>query len=119
MRHIYIIIGVALTLVFTSCGKQHTAENLVGDFIEANAEEPSKLEYRWFGNLGQTSSIGDSVLQFMQQRKKENFKAAISYPTSTSGKLLYYLRMNYALDGDTLQNTFYFDEQMEHIVAFK
>ena len=33
--------------------------------------------------------------------------------------MLYLIRMNYVYQDDTLWHTFYLDEKLEHVVAFK
>ena len=116
MKRIYIIIGVALLLA--SCGKQYHAEKAVEAFVEANAEAPEKITHRDFADLGTTRHINDSLVTVMRQRGAEHYKRQISYPTMPQGDL-YYLRMRYVHEGDTLQNTFYLDQELKEVVAFK
>jgi hypothetical protein len=47
------------------------------------------------------------------------FKKDVKYGSEQSGRMLHLLRINYAYEGDTLTNTFYLDEQLQHVVAFK
>lgn len=119
-RPLYIIIGVVfMSLALASCGKQYSAESLADDFIEEYALAPEKMLYREYMNLDSTKMISDSVLVAMQQRGHELFKSNIEYPIKTSGRMLYYLRMKYVYEGDTLQQTFYLDENVSQIVSFK
>ena len=53
MKHIYIIIGVAL-LLFASCGRQQTAKSIVKDFMEAHVEDYSKVSYLEFCDIDST-----------------------------------------------------------------
>ena len=55
----------------------------------------------------------------MQQAKHPLYKHPIPYSVHNAGRMLFLLRMNYRHQGDTLWQTFYIDEQMEHVVAFK
>ena len=112
----YILIGV--TLLLASCGKQYHAEQTVEDFVEANAESPEKITHRDFADLGTTPHITDSLVSVMRQRGAAHFKQGIQYPERPDGEL-YYLRMRYVHDGDTLQNTFYLDQELKQVVAFK
>ena len=54
----------------------------------------------------------------MRQRGAQGFKKGIKYGEIPQGDLIY-LRMQYVKDGDTLSNTFYLDEKLASIVAFK
>jgi hypothetical protein len=54
----------------------------------------------------------------MRHRGAPGFKTGISYAEPPKGDLLY-LRMKYVMKGDTLQNTFYLDQEAQEVVAFK
>ena len=54
----------------------------------------------------------------MRQRGAEGFKQGIQYGEMPQGDL-FYLRMKYVKGGDTLSNTFYIDEKLQEVVAFK
>ena len=73
---------------------------------------------RDFADLGTTSLISDSLIQLMRHRGAPLFKQRISYPEAPEGEL-YYLRMSYIHKGDTLQNTFYLNQELTEVVAFK
>jgi hypothetical protein len=114
----YIIIGVSALLLFASCGQQHKAESLVSNFVAENIEDPSAISGKDFAELGTTRHLSDSLIKVMRQRGAANFKKGISYGKIPSGDL-YYLRMSYISNGDTLQNTFYLDSDLSEVVAFK
>lgn len=114
-RAIYII-GVAL--LFASCGKQYDAEQIVKQFVETNAEKPELMEKRDFADLGTTRHISDSLINVMRTRGAEHYKKGISYGKVPEGDI-YYLRMKYIQEGDTLQNTFYLNQELTEVVAFK
>ena len=113
----YIIIGVSM-LLSVSCGRQHDAEQTVKAFVEQNMQDGIKISDRDFADLGTTKFINDSLIQVMRHRGAPLFNQGISYSTAPDGEL-YYLRMSYVHDGDTLQNTFYFDSELSEVVAFK
>lgn len=114
-----IIAFLTLILLVTSCGKQASAEDIVNDFIETNALHPEKIVQREFQRLDSTKFINDSVVMVMQLNGCELYKADIDYKVKTSGRMLYFLRLKYVYEGDTLRNTFYLDEQLENVVSFK
>ena len=117
--HAYIIIiGISVLLLFASCGQQHKAESLAKDFVAENMEDPSAISGKDFTDLGTTRHISDSMITVMRQRGAVGFKKGISYGEKPTGDL-YYLRMSYICNGDTLQNTFYFDSELKEVVAFK
>ena len=114
-RNIIISIGILLSV---SCGQQYDAEQTVKAFVEENMEEGVQITDRDFADLGQTRHINDSLIALMHQRGAPLFKQGITYPTASQDEL-FYLRMRYVHDGDTLQNTFYLNQELTEVVAFK
>ena len=107
----YIIIGItAFVFLFVSCGQKHKAVNVVEDFIEQYAQYPDEMKEREFEHFDSTKVISDSLVLD---------KSPIPYPVRTSGRMLYHIRMSYVYKGDTLWQTFYLDETLEHVVAVK
>ena len=106
-------------LLTASCGKKHQAEQVVEQFVEANALVPDELCYRTYEHFDSTRAIGDSLLQVLQAIRHDGFRYPIDYPVDSPDRLLYHVRMNYVYKGDTLWHTFYLDRQLEHVVAFK
>ena len=113
----YIIIGVMM-LFLASCGKQYHAEQTVKDFVEANIDDSKKVSDRDFADLGTTRHIKDSLINVMRSRGADHYKQSITYSDVPKGDL-YYLRMRYVYEGDTLQNTFYLNQELTEVVAFK
>lgn len=120
MKHIIYIIGIAvISVLMVSCGPRHKAISLAEDFIEANAKAPEKIKNREFGKLGTTNKLNDSLIIAMRARKNDLLKDGIEYPEAKIEKKLRFLRMNFTYDEDTLSQTFYFDEALEHMIAVK
>jgi len=105
-------------LFLTSCGKQYDAEQTVKDFVESNMNNAEKISSQEFGDLGTTRHISDSLIDVMRQRGAPHYRQGINYGKVPEGDL-YYLRMKYVYEGDSLQNTFYLDETLANIIAFK
>ncbi len=118
-RTIALPLMLSCGLLFCSCGKQNTAEGLAEDFIEEYALAPEKILYREYADVDSTKRLNDSIILSMQARGHELYKKEIPYPVKTCGRMLYYLRMQYVYEGDTMHNTFYLDENLEQVVSFK
>ena len=115
----YIIIGgISALLLFASCGQQYHAEKTVEAFVEANMEQPNQISHRDYADVGTTRHINDSLITMMRERGAELFKKGITYGEMPTGDL-FYLRMRYVHNGDTLQNTFYLNQELTEVVAFK
>ena len=115
------IINIALclgVLFVASCGKQHTAEQTVKDFVAENLKEGVETKRLDFGDLGTTKHIKDSLVAQMRKNGAELYKTNIKYGNVPTGEV-YYLRMKYLHEGDTLQNTFYLDSELKEVIAFK
>ncbi len=118
-RALYIIICVAAVCLFSACGDRHTAISLAEDFIEANAAQPEQIADRDFGKLGTTRLLSDSTVERMRRQTSALYKSGIVYPAYQQGDTLFFIRMNFTTQGDTLSQTFYFDSKLEHVVAVK
>ena len=115
------IINITLclgVLLVASCGKQHTAEQTVKNFVAENMKEGVETKRIGFGDLGTTRHISDSLVAEMRKKGDELYKSGIKYGNVPAGEV-YYLRMKYLHEGDTLQNTFYLDSELKEVVAFK
>ena len=114
----YIILGIMALLLFTACGQQYQAKSLVKDFVKEHATE--ELNITDFSDLDSTRVISDSLLQTMR-------KTALSDPLFKDVRLgdipksptLLYIRMRYGEDSLMLSKTFYFDRDLNEIIAFK
>ena len=114
-----IVACLVVTVFLTACGQQRDAEQLVEQFIEQHAVAPEEFSNVTFQHIDSTKLISDSLIVAMQQRSHKLFKEGIDYPVKSKGNKLYFVRMKFTYKGDTLQQTFYMDEALEHIVAFK
>ena len=71
------IINIALclgVLFVASCGKQHTAEQTVKNFVAENMKEGVETKRLDFGDLGTTRHINDSLVAKMRKNGAELFK---------------------------------------------
>ena len=114
-----IVTCITFAVLLMGCGPQKDAERLVDQFIKQYAVEPAAIQDVTYLRLDSTKQISDSLIEAMQQHSHELFKEGIDYPVKSKGNKLYFIRMKFTYKGDTLRHTFYIDETLEHIVAFK
>ena len=117
----YIIVGIFGLLLLASCGKQYQAKSLVKDYVKTYAVNPDGIDITSFSTLDSTKVIGDSLIQVMRQRAKDDtmFKNNLQFTAEKKGNTLLYIRMRYGNDSISMSKTFYFDADMTGIVAFK
>ena len=111
MKHVYIIIGVAL-LLFASCTQQQQAKSVAKDFVETHISDDA--DYLEFSDLDSTRAISDSLVRVLRQRGPKG----ANYVERTS-RTLYLLRAKYLHDDDTCSTTFYMNPDMAGVVAVK
>ncbi|MBR4363488.1 MAG: hypothetical protein IKP33_00950 [Prevotella sp.] len=119
---IYIIIGV-LMLFLASCGKQHQAESVVKDFMEAHLVDPSSLSDVTFRDLDSTTTFrGDSLIQQLRKAAAASgrYQSNASYeaPDGASNKLLF-VRVSYRQKGEERSDTYYLNSSLTGVVAVK
>ena len=96
----------------------NTAEQTVKDFVAENMQDGVETSGVDFADLGTTRHINDTLVAKMRKNGAPLFKSGIQYAQAPAGDL-FYLRMRYLYQGDTLQNTFYLDSTLTQVVAFK
>ena len=116
----YIIINIlGAMLLFASCGQRYEAKSLVKDFVKANAAE--EVDINSFSDLDSTRVIGDSLLSVMRSQAMSDplFKQGTKLTAERKGQTLLFIRMRYQKDTLELSKTFYFNPDLDGIVAFK
>ena len=113
----YISIGVAM-LLLASCGQQYAAKQKVKDFVKMHATE--EIDITSFSDLDSTRVISDSLLQVMRKNALSDplFKDVRLGDVPKSSTLLY-IRMRYGEDSLMQSKTFYFDNDLNEIIAIK
>jgi hypothetical protein len=123
-RKIFVFACLSALLIL-GCGKQHTAKQLVSDFIEQNTTVvPSISEV---GSLDSALYVTDEAIVRMRQSAGKNgiFKSGIRYgerPQNTSTLMM--LSVTYTLEGSQhapkeYRQTFYLDPNLTRVVAVK
>ena len=123
-RKIFVFACLSALLIL-GCGKQHTAKQLVSDFIEQNTTVvPSISEV---GPLDSALYVTNEAIVRMRQSAGKNgiFKPGIHYgerPQNTSTLMM--LSVTYTLEGSQrapkeYRQTFYLDPNLTRVVAVK
>ena len=124
---LYIIIGVTLVLLSVSCGQQHQAKQVIQEFVEQYATEPSAYSSISITKLDSTRVLNDSVINRMRTdadtiqryRSTKRGNEPMKYADAASGKKLFVARIAYTIDSTEYSDTYYLDENLTSVVAFK
>ncbi len=117
----HIIICAAIALPFASCGRQHSAEQTVKGFMEANLKSPTSLDQLHFEGMDSTRHITDSAVNALRQSAKtmaKQYKANISYDTDKASASTVFIRATYKNNGKQYADTYYLNSELSAVVAF-
>ncbi|MBR5697271.1 MAG: hypothetical protein IKX44_01435 [Prevotella sp.] len=108
-------------MAFSSCNKEKTtSQKLVKEFLTENlvSEDFKVMDY---SDLSSTKLVTDSMCQMMRAKMANNelFKSDMRYAKGPKPNKMYFIRVKYRVDKDTIFQTFYLDEQQTRVVAFK
>ncbi len=121
-RALYILIGVTLVLLSASCGQQHQAKQVIQEFVDQNVTEPSARSAISIVKFDSTKVLNDSVISLMRTNAdtiKRYVQKPIKYAPGGMGRMLYVARISYTIYGQEFSDTYYLDEQLTRVVAFK
>ncbi len=100
--------------LLAGCGQGHEAKGLVKEFMTTQMGVGDYDVVQW-GSIDSTFFVSDSMVAVMRQQMAGKVKGDYTKP---SAKLLY-LNVKYAIDKDTVKQTFYFDDKLTGVVALK
>ena len=108
-------------LLFVSCGQQHQAKEIIQDFVDQNATEPSSRSSISFVKFDSTRVINDSIILAMRANADtiKRYVKLVKYAEGSFGGKLYVARITYTIDGVEYSDTYYLDDQLSRVVAFK
>ena len=116
-------IGVTVIglILLTSCGRQHRAESIVEDFIEANAAKPEAVSSIDFRSIDSTRVISDSIISVMRRQAagSPRYRSDMSFDQSEIILPLIIVRVSYKTDGQECSDTYYLDCDLTRVVALK
>ena len=120
MRRLYIIIGIG-ALLFASCGQQHQAKEVIQEFVDQHAADPSARSSISIVKFDSTKVLNDSIIRLMRTNADtiQRYQKAIKYAETGTGQKLYVARITYSIDDVKYSDTYYLNDQLTHVVAFK
>ena len=128
IRHLKsIIVMTALCAVMIGCDKEsNRAEDLISSFMEENMVDYSSATSKEYGRLDSTVNVTPQRIEKMHQSIKQNkdWRNNIHYSAGKVSGVLLFMPVEYDLPqgGDKKRHcrqTFYFDREATHIIAFK
>lgn len=115
-----VIASLSALMLLASCGRQHKAEATVKDFISINANADYDIQH--IGSLDSTTYVTDSMMNVMHKAAEANgnWKKGIKYASykQNNRRPLYFLRVNYIINKDTLSGTFYMPSELDKVAGF-
>lgn len=120
MRRLYIIIGIGL-LLFASCGQQHQAKEVIQEFMDQNVVNPSSRGSISVVKFDSTKVLTDSIIRLMRTKADtiQRYQKSIKYAEGGIGQKLYVTRITYSINDVEYSDTYYLDDQLTRVVAFK
>jgi len=115
------IVALAVAMAFTGCNREKSkAESMVKDFLKENLVE-NDFKVMDFSRLDSTTFVSDSMAHIMRAKMANNkrFKPEMRFPKGPKTKKLYFIRVKYRIEKDTILQTFYFDDELSRVVSFK
>ena len=108
-------------LLFTSCGQQHQAKEVIQKFIDQYAVEPSARSSISIVKFDSTKVLNDSIINLMRTNADtiQRYQKSIKYVEGNAGKKLYVARITYSIYDVEYSDTYYLNEQLTHVMAFK
>lgn len=115
------IVALAVAMAFTSCNREKSrAQSLVKDFLKENLVE-NDFKVMDFSKLDSTKVVSDSLFQLMREKGEKNshFKQPLAFPDGPRTTKMYFIRVKYRIEKDTILQTFYLDDELSRVVSFK
>ena len=108
-------------LLSVSCGQQHQAKQVIQEFVDQYAAEPSARSAISIVKFDSTRIVNDSVFSRMRAHADTigRYLKPIKYAEGPIGKKQYVARISYTIDGTEYSDTYYLDENLTRVVAFK
>lgn len=112
-------LSLTITLLFSSCGEQHQAKQLVKTFLKENLKD-NQFSIEQTSKLDSTYLVSDSTLQVLRTHMAHSpiFKP-LNLNNAVRSKKLLYMQVKYVSGTKEYDQTFYMDDKLEHVVAFK
>ena len=108
-------------LLFASCGQQHQAKEVIQQFVDQYVTEPASRSAVSIVKFDSTKVISDSVILAMRANADTicRYVKPIKYAEGPIGGKLYVARITYTIYGVEYSDTYYLDNKLNRVVAFK
>ena len=108
-------------LLSVSCGRQHQAKQVIQDFIDQYAAEPSACSSISIVKFDSTQTVNDSIIGRMRANADtiQRYQKSIKYADGAISKKLFIARITYTVNDAEYSDTYYLDDQISRVVAFK
>ena len=108
-------------LLFASCGQQHQAKEVIREFVNQHAADPSSRSSISIVKFDSTKVLNDSIINLMRTKADtiQRYKKAIKYADGDAGQKLYVARITYSINDVEYSDTYYLDDKLTRVVAFK
>lgn len=108
-------------LLLTACGQQHQAKTVIQEFVDQYVTEPASRSAVTLVKLDSTKVLNDSLISVMRANADtiSRYVKPIHYAEGEVGRKLYVARITYTIYGVEFSDTYYLDELMTRVVAFK
>ena len=119
MKGLIISVFIALFALLTGCGQGYKTHKTVEDFLENQMQITQYKIIEW-GKIDSKFRISSDVLAVLRRQGKIQFKRDFSYCVPSAK--LNFLTVKYVKDAnikDTVSQTFYINDQLTGVVAFK
>ena len=119
MKRVIISVSAALSVLLSGCGQGYKVHKLVENFLEQQMNVAGYDVVEW-GKIDSTFRVSSDVLAQMRHQGNLLIKRTLPYQAPTNK--LNYITVKYVKTGavqDTVSQTFYLNDQMTGVVAFK
>lgn len=101
-----------------SCGEGHESKAIVKDFMKRQMSLDDYDIIRW-SELKDTYFVSDSMVNVLRKNAElaGKTKQGVKYAAPTDR--LRFIQVDYTIDEDTVQQTFYLDDHFRGVVCFK
>lgn len=112
----------SLVLLFTACGQQHEAESTVKDFMSENMKGDLHISGCHFTDLDSTLLLSSNTVARMRAstaKQSQRYNKEIKYADGKPTRKLFITRATYYVDTVKVSDTYYLDDALTRVVAFK
>ncbi|MBM6993692.1 MAG: hypothetical protein I3J02_10600 [Prevotella sp.] len=105
-------------LLIMSCGQTYKSHKVIEDFMK-NSMKLEDFDVLSWSNPGIANFVSDSILNVMHRdaEKERLVSGTVKYVPRT--ERLQFIQVKYAVEKDTITQTFYLDDNNKGVVGFK